>query len=649
MIPLKIRFIEIRKFKVHRNSSIGYCSNFHTIIGRNSSGKSSMFELIRFVKTGFGKKIENIEEMVFGGILGNESKEIELKLSIELSYSDRMRYVWDYLRLPTNFVESSNKTHLLREIVFEFNAYVTRVGGPRDRFDNYLILKRMEISNTQGKKVPVIREESPTGKIRVAVFTKDSDINEAPQLNADDYEKADKFLEDAITKRGQLIDRPNLGGTMTSLFQSDILTDFRNSMRFVRSDGEIQKRVAPQFLDSLDEDEEGSRIVNMMDTLFSNQPTRFKEIVKICSKIFPDIVDIRPERRPDNTVSIYVKKKNRPSEIDLAYEASGMDQLFRIIWKIATSQKNDSIWFLDEPELHLHPGAQRLLYDFLKEESERGKQIFIATQSMVFIHKSQPKEISVILDQDDSFILSLENIVKAEEKITSEKEDDIRNQIYDALGYEPKFSLEPEKIVVVEGKSDEPIIRTLSIKVGTPIDERTISFIPLGDRSHIEKYSPILAYTLSNKKCLIILDNDNKNPEDTKRDILQKEVEFKRRIGRLPILNDDNFYLYPDYVYSIEHCLLNPKAIYDAGKEALAELDMEADPGALHELSLKIEELVNSNERIKPKEVLKNIWESYGFGIYKEDKTGVRIAKCLSEAEAKESQFIRNLVSTVIR
>jgi hypothetical protein len=586
--------------------------------------------------------------MVFGGIGGNESKDVEFRVSIELSYDERMKYVWDYLRLPTNFIEPSTETQLLKEVIFTFGISVSRETNVRHKFDNHLILKSMEISDTRGKRVSLISEDSSPDKLRVALFTKDSDLKGAPQLYAADHDKADKFLADAITTRMAPVDKPSLERMTNSLFQADLLADFKRSMRFVRFVGDMPRRVASEFTDSLDADEEGRQIVNMMDTMYSNEPVRFKEIAGMCSKIFPDILDIHPRHHKDNTVSMLVKKKNRPSEIDIAYEASGMDQLFRIIWKMATSTQANTIWFLDEPELHLHPGAQKLLYDFLKAESEKSKQIFVATQSMVFIYKSRLEEVSTIINQDDTFVISLEDLVRAEEVVTAETQDIIRSQLYDALGYEPKFSFEPEKIVVVEGKSDGPIIRTLSKKVGNPIDERNIRFIPLGDRNHVEKYSPILAYTLSNKKCLIILDNDNKNPKDTIRDIIQKEGEFRKKIGRPSILNNNNFHLYPNHIYSIEQCLLNAQAIYNAGMEALKEAGKVAGSYVLDEIKLKIEKYLASEEKIeKPKEILKNIWESYGFGNYKEEETGVRIANSLSEDDVRNNEFIVDLVDAI--
>jgi putative ATP-dependent endonuclease of the OLD family len=411
------------------------------------------------------------------------------------------------------------------------------------------------------------------------------------------------------------------------------LIDFQNQLNFVESIGRIDKKVTSGTLHPPAIDEDGKNLVNSMHTMHTDNYARFIEIVNVCKKIFPDIHDIHPKMHSSNYVSIVIKKKNVSSEIDLAYEGAGIEQLLIIIWKIATSEP-PAIWFLDEPELHLHPGAQKLLYDFLKDETKSGKQIIVTTQSMVFIHKSELDEVSIILNDEYPSISLLKDLVSAEEKVMAETHDIIRNHIYDALGYEPKFSFEPEKIIVVEGKSDKNILSAFSERLGSKIDPRRTVFIPLGDKQAVEKYSPILAYTLSNKKCLIILDNDKKDPETIRDQIIQKEKRYKDLIGAKAILNG---------TYSIENYLLDAEAIYKAAQNTLN------DQGEKINLCLTFEEI---KAKIKaeniggknPKEILINIWGSCGCGNYREDETGTRIVACMSKERIEKINIV-NLVN----
>jgi putative ATP-dependent endonuclease of OLD family len=289
----------------------------------------------------------------------------------------------------------------------------------------------------------------------------------------------------------------------------------------------------------------------------TNNNAYFSKLVEICKGIFPDIVDIHPYQHTDSRISIFVKKRHVRKEIDLEYEASGLDQLLIIIWWIATSSKG-TIWFLDEPELHLHPGAQKLLYDFLKRESETNdKQIFVATHSMVFIHNSRLDEISLILDDKEGTISTLQTDLLVG-GIESEEFDTIREHVYEALGYEPRLTYDVHTFVMVEGIVDANVIKCFAVtldKVGTKMG---VKFVPMGGKKGTKYFSPVVAYTLSGRRCLIVFDNDEQNPEAIREEVLKKERQYKESIN---VLSDSNFIFCPSNVYSIEYYLLEPEAI----------------------------------------------------------------------------------------
>ncbi|MCH7536001.1 MAG: ATP-binding protein, partial [Bacteroidetes bacterium] len=262
---------------------------------------------------------------------------------------------------------------------------------------------------------------------------------------------------------------------------------------------ETTKRVGIQTIENESQvDERGANLLNLMDTMFTNESQRYVQVEEYCKRIFPDIESIRPQRQQNNELRIVLKKKNIPYQMYLEYQGTGIDQLLIIIWKIATSNDN-TIWLLDEPELHVHPGAQKLLYDFLREETERGKQILVATHSMVFMYKSEESETTVIVEKDGyAQFLPLDKLVKAEQESRKDSEM-IRNVVYQALGYDPTMSFEPNVVVMVEGKTDELVLKEFSKILGNPINELNTLFLPIGDKTKVEQFSPILTYALTGK------------------------------------------------------------------------------------------------------------------------------------------------------
>ena len=114
---------------------------------------------------------------------------------------------------------------------------------------------------------------------------------------------------------------------------------------------------------------------------------------------------------------------------------------------------------------------------------------------------------------------------------------------------------------MVEGLADESILTSFSQTLGFAIDLRVTRFIPLGNKRNIERYSPVLAFSLFGKKCIIVVDNDNKHPLEIMNKVIQMERVYKNRINHESNFSEKNFYLYPSDVYSIEFYLLEAEAI----------------------------------------------------------------------------------------
>lgn len=608
---MKITSFHIQNYKCLRNVNQENCTDFHALIGSNSSGKTSIFEALNLTKQILVKL--PTEEIVCGGVGEYDNKRITIDLEIELPDELRETYLFHFLNIQQNVVEEILKTDSLKWIRLQLVVNVAGKKSPNMNYHLLVTLHRLSVSIDRDKFV-IFYDTKANGRVRfkpVPGQEEKKSLSNIPLINyLQNLPETETTGNDSqFANVGQFIGR--------------FLQDLRESLRDIQAVRESTKLVQTKYV--VEESQIGKRgenLANFMDTMYTNERERYYEVEKYCKNIFPNIESIRPEKLPNEQIRIVLTKKNLPHTISMGEEGRGLDQLLIVVWKIATSPPG-TIWLLDEPEIHLHPGAEKLLYDFLLDETYRRKQIIVATHSMVFIHKSKENEISLLLNKDGfTELATLDNLITAEVENKSLVTDEIRSHVYQALGYDSTFAFEPIIVVVVEGKTDEAVFQKFSQILEKPIDNRATKFIPVGDKRQVEKFSPVLTYAASGKKILIILDNDNEKPIEIQKKILEREKGYRNQIGiTYPLLDESNFSFYREDAYSIEYYLLDAKAICKAAKAD--------DPSLVDNIKNRIKSELGKpiTDQMRPKDLLKLIWSDNGFGPYNDSETPKKIAE----------------------
>ncbi|MCH7674251.1 AAA family ATPase [candidate division KSB1 bacterium] len=498
---MKLRYFHIQNYKNLQDVLQEDISDLHTFIGRNSSGKTSIFEAINLLKQ-LNEILSTSSEIISGGIDEFEFKTIKLELVFEISETSRKNYLTHFFQLEESDADNVMlNTDFLEKVKLFLAIRVYGNKHANKQFENIITLSRMQILNANGEYVSVVE---------ISDGTQYSIKNIVGGRNAIPHNTNVNQYLDSIP-----VSAPDFPSNLSpTILQGRIFQDLLSMLKDIGSMRETTKTIQVNTIQTESQvDPRGANLINLMDTMFTNEPERYSQVEKYCIRLFPDIETIRPKRLVNNQLRVVVKKKNISYPIYLEYVGTGIDQLIIIIWKIATSNEN-TIWFIDEPELHVHPGAQKLLYDFLREETERGKQILIATHSMVFMYKSQESETTVIVERDGyAKFLPLNKLVDAEKESRRVSTERIRSLVYEALGYDPTMSFEPKTVVMVEGKTDELVLKEFSKTLGHTIDDRSTLFLPVGDKTKVEQFSPIITYALMGKKSYVILDNDNETPE----------------------------------------------------------------------------------------------------------------------------------------
>ncbi|MEQ8851748.1 AAA family ATPase [Gimesia sp.] len=154
---------------------------------------------------------------------------------------------------------------------------------------------------------------------------------------------------------------------------------------------------------------------------------------------------------------------------------------------------------IEEPEAHLHPQLQRVLYNTLKNKN---CQVFLTTHS-THISSHAPIESFITLSNDGTSATS--GVVPKHASELTEKETGDLNRFLDATR---STLLYARKVLLVEGPAELFLIPVL-VKhlMGIDLDSHGIAVVPIYGK-HFETYAKLFGGNAIRKKCAIICDGD---------------------------------------------------------------------------------------------------------------------------------------------
>ncbi|WP_051865759.1 ATP-dependent nuclease [Metabacillus indicus] len=206
---------------------------------------------------------------------------------------------------------------------------------------------------------------------------------------------------------------------------------------------------------------------------------------------------------------------------------------FRIIEKISNKS---IILLIDEPDVYLHQGLQKKLYDDLQKLTNKA-QTFVTSHSQVFIDTYTLKNV-FLLDLDINlryFDRKKQHFNVLETKLVNLDKEDGAKKIKEYLGItEEDYELLENYNLIVEGETDKKYLEELAsfFKLNIP------KIISANGADNIEKYLDFYNSFYQNidqkikvPTIVILLDNDNKG-----REVFKKLISIKKK-GKYRFLN----------------------------------------------------------------------------------------------------------------
>jgi putative ATP-dependent endonuclease of OLD family len=260
--------------------------------------------------------------------------------------------------------------------------------------------------------------------------------------------------------------------------------------------------------------------------------------------------------------------------------------------------------FIDEPELFLHPQAQRNLYKILRKiADERDIQIFYTTHSPYLLSLEDFDEIFVVRkNKDRGTYIRYAEIDKFIEDLKIRKgvtTDATTLKLYYKNAFEQTAdsisSLEAffaQKVILVEGESEALILPYFFEKIGFDYVTEKITIVKCGSKNELDRFYRL--YSEFGIPCFVIFDGDKDKGNEDQRKINNELFDI---IGETEIRDFPDGKVHENYLgfeYDFNY------ALKEAGfKDVYNEGNLKESPKGLR-LFLKVKNQVDNGEAHVP-------------------------------------------------
>ncbi len=257
-------------------------------------------------------------------------------------------------------------------------------------------------------------------------------------------------------------------------------------------------------------------------------PEVLRNIQETVSALLGVQVDAFDSSSPSNSGEI-------PAEMDVdnflvEVNGSGIKEALRLVLDVEFGHPD--ILLVEEPEIHLHPALETSMMRYLKRVSCQC-QIFITTHSTNFLDTAEMNNVYLVSKPQSTRVQHL-NVEEAEEQIPQE------------LGIRLSSLFMFDRLVFVEGQSDEDILREWASKLGINFSQSNVGFIAMGgvrNFAHFATEATLSFLTKRQVKMWFLMDRDER--EDSEVSKLEAALGQNATVKILEKREIENYLIYP--------------------------------------------------------------------------------------------------------
>lgn len=187
--------------------------------------------------------------------------------------------------------------------------------------------------------------------------------------------------------------------------------------------------------------------------------------------------------------------------------------------------KGDAILAIEEPELYLHPHAERNLAKLFRELADAGNQLFYSTHSSHFVEIEHFDEICLVERKEDEEgdlcthlrNASVEDLLAARERLRPDKPatiEGIRERYKNLYGLEHSEAFFGRKIVLVEGPTEENALPIYAAALDFDFDAHGVSVVSANGKNNLDELYQL--YEAFDIPLYLVFDSDRGTSDNDK-------------------------------------------------------------------------------------------------------------------------------------
>ncbi|WP_246795714.1 AAA family ATPase [Burkholderia perseverans] len=359
---MQIEFIEIKNFRLFRDTKLTNIPRLCVLVGANGTGKTTLFDVFCFLKDAL---VMNVGKAVAkrGGFRelasrGCADQPIEITLQFRLEITGRERLATYLLKIEP---DANGRPTVAREVLrYKRSSY----GAPFYFLDF-----------TYGKGYAITNEED---------FSKPDEAlaREEQELDGNDIL--------AIKGLGQF-DRFKAASAFRQMIESWHISDFHVSDARPSQDDGYAEHLSTR----------GDNLPLVANYLFEHHRDRFDAVLDAMQRRVPGVSVVEAKPTEDGRLVLRFQDGSFKDPFIARYVSDGTIKMFAYL-VLLHDPKPFPLLAVEEPENQLYPELLPELAEEFRDYAERGGQVFISTHSPDFLNALSLEEI-YCLKKDDGF------------------------------------------------------------------------------------------------------------------------------------------------------------------------------------------------------------------------------------------------------